>query len=51
MVFSVPSWLFLKTYCDFSNPNWDQDMPEEVADFLQNEYENYLMWQEEEKSA
>jgi len=41
-------------YCveyDFSNPNWDQDMPEEVADFLQNEYENYLMWQEEEKSA
>lgn len=33
---------------DFSDPDWDEDMSDTVKEFLQYEYENYLMWQEEE---
>lgn len=36
---------------DFSDPNWDDGMPDEVKDFLECEYENYLMWQEEEMAS
>lgn len=32
---------------DFSDDNWDKDIPENVKDFLQVEYENYQMWMEE----
>lgn len=34
---------------DFSDDNWRESMSDELADMLEPEYENFIMWQEEEE--
>lgn len=34
---------------DFSDENWRENMSDELASFLEADYENWLMWQKEEE--
>ena len=34
---------------DFSDEKWRETMSDELADFLESEYESWLMWQEDEE--
>lgn len=34
---------------DFSNEKWREEMSDELADFLETEYESWQMWQEDEE--
>ena len=34
---------------DFSNENWRETMSDELADFLESDYESWQMWQEDEE--
>ena len=39
---------FMVEYC-FEDDNWADNMPDDLADLLQGEYEAWQMWQEEDK--